>query len=194
MFAAHPHRSSRSIVCISRFAIASAEGSLQSEVIAFQSTGTSPSRRAVLITPGRRAPKGGRKNLTRTPAICSSVSFVRASSSCTLCGEAIARFGWPHEWFPSKCPAATILLTNSGSASAWLPNIKNVARTSWLASTSSSLGVNAGFGPSSKVSASSPGRRGAISARPKIRDPGQYAAYAHPPAASPIPVAAPSPA
>ena len=43
-------------------------------------------------------------------------------------------------------------------ASARLPSRKNVARTSWRARISSSRGVHVALGPSSKVSASSPGR------------------------------------
>ena len=45
-------------------AIRSADGSLQSEVIAFHSTGFRPSSRAMRNTAGRRAPNGGRKNFT----------------------------------------------------------------------------------------------------------------------------------
>ena len=176
ILAAQPRRSSLSMVRVSRSTITSAEGSFQSEVIAFQSTGSSLSSLAIRNTAGRRAPKGGRNNRTGTPAICSSVWLVRASSSLTRPAEASARLAWLQEWFPIRCPSATIRRTNSGSAWAWLPTIKNVARTSWLARASSRRGVNAGLGPSSKVSASSPGRRGAISAFPKIRDPGQYAA------------------
>ena len=41
-----------------------------------------------------------------------------------------------------------------------------------LARMSSSRGVHVAFGPSSKVSASSPGRAGAIIAVPKMREPG----------------------
>jgi len=60
MFAASPRRSSPSIFFINSFAIRSADGSLQSEVIAFHSTGSRPVPRNA-ETAGRRAPKAAEK-------------------------------------------------------------------------------------------------------------------------------------
>jgi len=61
---------------INSFAIRSADGSLQSEVIAFHSTGSRPSSRAMRKTAGRRAPKAAEKTSTGAPVICCNVSLV----------------------------------------------------------------------------------------------------------------------
>ncbi len=91
------------------------------------------------------------------------------------------------------CPAVAMRRTSSGCAAARLPSRKNVARTSCCARMSSSRGVHVAFGPSSKVSASSPGRAGAVIAAPKMREPGHSEAYAYAPTARPAPATAPRP-
>jgi hypothetical protein len=55
----------------------------------------------------------------------------------------------PYVWLPIACPAAATSRRSAGSRCANSPIEKNVARTSWRASTSSSVGVQAVFGPSS---------------------------------------------
>src|ERR1700733_819806 len=60
-FVAQPRRWLLLILVHNRSVMQSAEGSLQSGVMAFQRTGVMPSERATLNTTGRRAPKGGRK-------------------------------------------------------------------------------------------------------------------------------------
>ena len=58
MFAARPRSRNRSILLSNLSAIFSADGSLQSEVMAFHSTVVKPSSRAMRNTAGLRAPNG----------------------------------------------------------------------------------------------------------------------------------------
>jgi hypothetical protein len=97
MLAARPRRSRLSILAVRRWTIVPGTGSLQSEVIAFQSTGTRPIWRAVRSTAGRRAPKGGRKKRMGAPVICWRVSVVRVSCARMRGVEVSARLGWLQE-------------------------------------------------------------------------------------------------
>ena len=56
-------------------------------------------------------------------------------------------------WFATVWPRALTSATSSGKRSASTPIMKCVARAPWRSKRSSSAGVTAGFGPSSKVSA-----------------------------------------
>ena len=80
-------------------------------------------------------------------------SWHRASSPQIPARDLKIKFACVSVWFPSKWPRAEISPTNSGQARANFPIRKNVARTEWRSNRSRSLGVTAGLGPSSKVSA-----------------------------------------
>src|SRR5579864_8010291 len=90
-------------------------------------------------------------------------------------------------WLPRVCPRAEISFTRPGQARANFPIRKNVARTEWRSNNSSSLGVTAGFGPSSKVSAIFPAELVCRTVGPYNSDQGATAPQA------PIPAAAATP-
>ena len=111
-------------------AIRSGEGSLQSEVIAFQSTGFRPISRAMRNTAGRRAPYGGRKNFTGAPIICCKRLAGRCQFFSQCCAKNCAP-GWDaprsdsrSRARPPRCAAPAPALPARA-----LPSRKKVART-----------------------------------------------------------------
>jgi hypothetical protein len=123
----------------------------------------------------RRPPrsKGGRKNFTGAPVICSSIPGVRCQASRERARECCAP-GWddPTSDFrsgvrPLRCAApAPAALRRGCPARKTSPALRGSPECRAAAASTCALG------PSSKVSASSPGRAGAVSAVPKMREPG----------------------
>src|SRR5918996_4246918 len=116
----------------------------------FHFTTSYPSLRALIETARLSAPYGGRRR--RTP------NGVKACSQARICwrrasDEILGSARWSQLWFPTACPMLATRRTRSGWAAAASPIMKNVARAWWRSRTSSTRGVQWGFGPSSNVSA-----------------------------------------
>ena len=112
-------------------------------------------RHAIQIQPAKSI---GRTHPQNFFAHCGRNCFVAARQffsdvRCRQKTQPRMRFGVIRD----RVPARDDFHRDSGNARTCLPTTKNVARTEFFSSTSSSAGVTAGFGPSSKVSAIAPG-------------------------------------
>jgi hypothetical protein len=90
------------LIAVNLLRCESAEGFFQSEVMAFQRTGTRPRRRAMRSVAGRRAPKGGRKKRGGAPVIWARKIAGAGELLFDAGGEARARLRWVQEWLPMR--------------------------------------------------------------------------------------------
>ena len=89
----------------------------------------------------------------RLPMAASMASLVRFNSDLTASSLILAKLGCDQLWLPISCPSATARLRIAGYSLAFWPTTKNVAWMPLALRVSSSRGVSAKCGPSSKVSA-----------------------------------------
>ena len=121
-------------------------------------TSDSPSALSTAGSHGFCMPAGARKNRGRAAPAAAKAACPRCTSARRAADRPSANpEWWLNVWFSMPWPRARMSAIRSGCCCARRPMQKNVATAPACSSSASTRGVTSGSGPSSKVSASTPG-------------------------------------